>query len=375
MAVYDTSKMKDPSYLFSQTPPNFVEPNYYLKSLQMKVDADWPYRPNRKWIEEEKEAGTELYEPLEVVIQSVKNDKGEAVSDDWYRLVFKDCRRQNKVGYRYRFSYEFDPTEPNYRKNIWIGLNQTTMSPTSSQVVCRCNGNIGSIYTDENGQTSYHYEPVIQPSKLSNPMFDYSEVAIDPDGSMTLIAQYNKYTKQYYINQRFIIGTDRVYKVNNIIKSDSRTTFDMEDVGIMRIYLAMDQTGKLDNFETRIAYNGHEDDPNPETGDDGEYTFTISEPGAIPDTIPSDGLTFEPRVYKNGLPTEAEITCATTLEGYGSDMMSVEDYCELIDNKDGTFTLKRKMIDNQLQVVVRCVAIVEGQPEMMLEFKVSLRPF
>ena len=55
MAVYDTSKIKDPSYLFSQTPPNFVEPNYYLKSLQMKVDADWPYRPNRKWIEEEKE--------------------------------------------------------------------------------------------------------------------------------------------------------------------------------------------------------------------------------------------------------------------------------------------------------------------------------
>ena len=104
MAVYDTSKIKDPSYLFSQTPPNFVEPNYYLKSLQMKVDADWPYRPNRKWIEEEKEAGTELYEPLEVVIQSVKNDKGEAVSDDWYRLVFKDCRRQNQVGYRDRKS-------------------------------------------------------------------------------------------------------------------------------------------------------------------------------------------------------------------------------------------------------------------------------
>lgn len=150
----------------------------------------------------------------------------------------------------------------------------------------------------------------------------------------------------------------------------------MEDVGIMRIYLAMDQTGKLDNFETRIAYNGHEDDPNPETGDGGEYTFAIAEPGSIPDTIPSDGLTFEPRVYKNGLPVgTAEITCATNLEGYGSDMVSVEDYCELIDNKDGTFTLKRKMVDNQLKVVVSCTATVEGQPEMMLEFKISLRPF
>lgn len=375
MAVYDISKYKDESYLYSQTPPNFVKENYYLNTIQMKIDSEWPFRPNRKWIEEEKEAGTELYEPMEVVIQTVKNDKGEAVSDDWYRLVFKDCRRQNKVGYRYRFSYEFDPTEPDCKKNIWIGLNQTTMEPTSSQVVCRCNGSIGSIYVDENGQTSYHYEPVIQPSKLSSPMFDYSEVAIDPDGSMMLIAQYNKYTKQYYINERFIIGTDRVYKINNIMKADSRTTFDPEDVGIIRIYLAYDQTGKLDNFETRIAYNGHEDEPNPETGDDGEYTFTIAEPGAIPDTIPSDGLVFEPLVYKNGLPTEAEISCSISLEGYGSDMVSADDYCELTDNEDGTFTLKRKMIDNQLKVVVSCIATVEGQPEMMLEFKVSLRPF
>lgn len=375
MAVYDTSKMRDTSHLFSQTPPNFVKGNYYLDSLQMKVDADWPFRPNRKWIEEEKCAGTELYEPIEVVVQTVKNDKGEAVSDDWYRLVFKDCRRHNKIGHRYRFSYEFDPTEPDCRKNVWIGLNQTSMSPTSSQVVCRCNGSIGSIYVDENGQISYHYEPVIQPSKLSSPMFDYSEVAIDPDGSMTLIAQCNKYTKQYYINQRFIIGTDRVYKVNNIIKSDSRTTFDPDDVGIMRIYLAYDQTGKLDNFETRIAYNGHEDEPNPETGDDMEYTFTIVEPGSIPEVIPSDGLVFEPAVYKNGLPAKADISCSASLDGYGADVVSVDNYCELTDNEDGTFTLKRKMIDNQLKAVVSCIASIDGQPEMILEFKVSLRPF
>ena len=277
----------EPYKTISQTPKNYSKYNYYLHTLQDKIDADWKYRPNRVDVEEQgiEDWGTDKYTPIEVVIQTLKNDKGETVSDDLYRLVFKDCHRQNKVGYRYRFSYEFDPTEPDNKKNIWIGLNQTTMSPTSSQVVCRCNGNIGSIYTDENGQTSYHYEPVIQPSKLSNPMFDYSEVAIDPDGSMTLIAQYNKYTKQYYINQRFIIGTDRVYKINNIIKSDSRTTFDMEDVGIMRIYLAMDQTGKLDNFETRIAYNGHEDDPNPETGDDGEYTcllYTLTLPTIYP---------------------------------------------------------------------------------------------
>lgn len=375
MALYDTSKMRDTSYLFSQTPPNFVEENYYLNILQMKVDAEWEYRPNHKWIEEEKEAGTEKYDPIEVVVQTVKNDKGETVSDDWYKLVFKDCRRQNKIGNRYRFSYGFDSIEPDKNKNIWIGLNQTTLKSTSSQVVGRCNGTIGSIYVDENGKTSYHYEPVIQPSKLSNPMFDYSEVAIDPDGSLTLIAQYNQYTKQYYINERFVIGTDRVYKVNNIMKADSRTTYNPEDIGIIRIYLAMDQTGKLDDFEKRIAYNGHEDKPNPESGSDGEYTFVIEEPNPIPEIISSNGLMFKPVAYKDDIQTEAEISCSLSLEGYGADKVSIDTYCELINNNDGTFTLKRKMIDNQLKVVVGCNAVIEGQPEMKLEFKVSLRPF
>lgn len=374
--LVDSSKIKDPSYLFSQTPPNFVKENYYLDSLQMKVDADWPFRPNRKWIEEEKEAGTELYEPIETIIQSVKNDKGEAVSDDWYRVVFKDCRRQNKVGFRYRFSYEFDPTEPDYKKNIWIGLNQITMEPTSSQVVCRCNGSIGSIYVDENGQTSYHYEPVIQPSKLSSPMFDYSEVAIDPDGSIMLIAQYNKYTRQYYINERFVIGTDRVYKINNIIKMDSRTTFDPEDIGVIRIYLAMDQVGKLDDMEKRIAYNGKEDEPIKEDTDDYQYVFGLEEPTSVPEIIPEDGITFAPALYRRGLPVQdADISCDIALEGDGSEESLAEVYCSLEKNNDGSYTLKRKMISLSWKVVVTCYATLESGEILSFNFSVSLRPF
>ena len=374
--LVNSSRIKDTSYLFSQTPPNFVKENYYLDSLQMKVDADWPFRPNRKWIEEEKEAGTELYEPMEVVVQTVKNDKGEAVSDDWYRLVFKDCRRQNKVGYRYRFSYEFDPTEPDCKKNIWIGLNQTTMEPTSSQVVCRCNGSIGSIYVDENGQTSYHYEPVIQPSKLSSPMFDYSEVAIDPDGSIMLIAQYNKYTKQYYINERFVIGTDRVYKINNIIKMDSRTTFDPEDIGVIRIYLAMDQVGKLDDMEKRIAYNGKEDEPIKEDTDDYQYVFGLEEPASVSEIIPEDGITFTPALYRRGLPVQdADISCDIALEGDGSEESLAEVYCSLEKNSDGSYILKRKMISLSWRVVVTCYATLESGEILSFNFSVSLRPF
>ena len=74
--IIDSTNLKDPRYLFSQTPPDFQTDNYYLNSIQMKIDADWPYRPNRKWIEEESMPGAEEYTPLEVVIQTIKNDKG-----------------------------------------------------------------------------------------------------------------------------------------------------------------------------------------------------------------------------------------------------------------------------------------------------------
>ena len=51
--ILDSTNIKDSRYLFSQTPSDFQNDNYYLNSLQMKIDADWPYRPNRKWVEEE----------------------------------------------------------------------------------------------------------------------------------------------------------------------------------------------------------------------------------------------------------------------------------------------------------------------------------
>lgn len=375
MALYNSADIKDVRYLLSQTPPNFIEQNYYLNEMQMKVDADWPYRPNRKVIEEECEVGTEEYSPIEVVVQSVKNDKGESVSDDWYRLVFRNCRRHNQIGHRYRFSYVFDPEEDDKNKNVWIGMNQTSLSSTSAQVVCRCNGTIGSIYVDEAGETRYHYEPVIQPTKLNSSGFEYSEVAIDPDGDIALIAQYNKYTKQYYINQRFVIGTSYVYKVNNIIKSDSRTTYDPEDVGIMRIYLSMDQVGKLDDLENRIAYNGREDEPKP-VMIDGGYELEIIEPSSIPEVIPESGVTLK-AVVKNqdGTVVEKEITCEARLSGNKSEMFDVTEYCQLTNNGDGTFTIRRKKVSMTLDVVLTFLCIVSEEKTLALDVVFALRPF
>ena len=387
-----SSDIKDPRCLFSQTPPDFTEKNYYLDSLQMKIDADWPYRPNRKWVEEEQGPGTENYKPLEVVVQTIKSDKGEAISDDWYRLVFRDCQKVVRIGTRYRFAHESNISVAEERRNIWIALNQTQLSPTASQTVCRCNGTIGSIYLDENGEGARHYEPIIQPDKLSGWGVGTSEVAVDIHGSKIIIAQFNKYTKQYYVNQRFFIDTnayDRdnqpVYKITNIVRSNTLTTYDPTDVGLVRIYYEVDQIGVKDDVENRIAYNGiDEENISPETddpvihGDSSDashnYSFAITEPSEIPDALTNTDFTFKPQILDNGVAIDDSnivVTCSLGGAAYASSV-PIGNYVTLVDNEDGTYTLKRVKRDVTLKVTTLCTGVAPDNSVFELSFVMRL---
>lgn len=388
--IIDSTNLKDPRYLFSQTPPDFQTDNYYLNSIQMKIDADWPYRPNRKWVEEESTPGAEEYTPLEVVVQTVKNDKGEAISDDWYRLVFRDCQKKERIGKRYRFAYDANNNIPDIKKNIWIALNQTYLTPTAAQTVCRCNGTIGSIYIDDNGKKHRHYEPVIQPEKLKSYGIHENEVTVDIKGSKVLIAQYNKYTKQYYVNQRFFIDANAylrehqpVYKITNIVRSNTLTTYDPTDVGIVRIYYEVDQIGANDDVENRIAYNGVENEnivpdsnipinKEDNISDSNEYVFTLVKPENIPENL-SDTFTFEPRLLKNGeiINSDIKIECALTGASYAS-VVPLNKYIELKNNEDGTFTLLKVKKDITMSVSTSCEVVAPDNNKYQIEFSMRL---
>ena len=387
--VIKSTNIKDTRYLSSQTPPDFSNKNYFLNFLQMKIDADWEYRPNRKWVDIETTPGAEEYSPLDVVVQTIKSDKGESISDDWYRLVFKDCQRVVRIGTRYRFAHESNVNVPDIQKNIWIALNQTQLSPTASQTVCRCNGTIGSLYIDANGNKIRHYEPVIQPDKLSGWGAGKNEVAVDINGTKVLIAQFNKYTQQYFINQRFFIDTNAytrenqpVYKIINIVRSNTLTTYDPTDVGIVRIYYELDQIGEKDDVENRIAYNGiDEDTVAPETDKpivEGDvpgyhyYNFAITSPVDIPDTLTE--LTFTPQLLENGTVVDEAViavNCALGGAAYASSV-PMNNYVVLTKNDDGTYTLTRVKKDLTLTVDVVCEATAPDNSVYQLEFSMRL---
>lgn len=379
--IMDNSNVKDPYYLITQTPPNLVKDNYYLHELQEKVDADWEYRPNRVWIEKEDGIGVEKYSPIEVVIQTVKNDKGEVVSDDWRNIVFRDIKYPHRIGMRYRFSYEFDLSRPDIDKSIWIALNQNSVSPTASQVICRCNGTIKSIWEDRGngGKTSVHEEPVIQTTKLTSANFLYNEVAVDPKGQLTIIAQHNKYTEQYYINQRFVIGYDRVYKVTNIIKTDSLATYKAKDVGVMRIYLEMDQIGELDDMENRLAYNGRHEEPTP-SETDGDYKLVLVKPESIPTTF--DEIDVKAQVLIDGNPSVNDKPVFNIeIKDINPDVTyeyELNKFCSYTyDGETDTYTIIKNegLVDLRRKVVVTFTFTPPEKEELKVSFDLSLRPF
>ena len=379
--IMDNSNVKDPYYLITQTPPNLVKDNYYLHELQEKVDADWEYRPNRVWIEKEDGIGVEKYSPIEVVIQTVKNDKGETVSDDWRNIVFRDIKYPHRIGMRYRFSYDCDLKEPDIDKSVWIALNQNSVIPTASQVICRCNGTIKSIWEDHGngGKTSVHEEPVIQTTKLTSANFLYNEVAVDPKGQLTIIAQHNKYTEQYYINQRFVIGYDRVYKVTNIIKTDSLATYKVKDVGVMRIYLEMDQIGELDDMENRLAYNGRHEEPTP-SETDGNYELVLVKPESIPTTF--DEIEVKAQVLINGSPSVNDKPVFNIeIKDINPDVThqyELDKFCSYTyDEEADTYTIIKNegLVDLRRKVVVTFTFTPPEKEELKVSFDLSLRPF
>lgn len=357
--VVNTTYTSDSYYLLSQTPGNMKKDNYWLKELQDKVNADWRFRPNRVDIEQETGFGTEEYSPLEVVMQSVRDDKGNKISDDWRRLVFKDIRYKVKIGQRYRFPINIDNTTEEEDKNIWIGVNRDSMNPTSQQVVVRCNGTLGSVYTNEEGVSSYHYEPVSQKENLSGASLSYNQVAVDPRSSLTIIAQHNKYTKDYYINQRFIIGYDQVYKVKNIIKTGSLSTYNPHNIGTITLYLDLDQRAPQDDFENRIAFNGEHIDivtPEPETGDS-NYLVQINSPNPLPTELKKTPIEFKVGLYNNDTLLNIPIQVQATIE----NSLNPTDFFDLQIIDSNTFTLSRKKYYFG-NIIVKCYISAEDSP-------------
>lgn len=283
MSVIDTTNVIESSmFMKAKCKKNMVGDNYYIENLQHKVNNEWLYRFNVVDIEEENTKQTfyttekPVYTPIEVVIQSVKTDKGTTFADDWKKLVFRDYKHPIFRGKRYRFSLDFEknPTyteeEKEQKSSIWIGFNQEAVDPTNSIIVRRCNSNIvfaGSPNLSYDNITEYHKEPcVLETDFKSINVYMNNTVNIN-QAEIYAIMQYNYFTQNIRVNDRYIIGdvdTERAdlnicFKVKAIQRFDNTATFSvgndlsLSDTSLVIIGLDRDLIGDKDDLINRVT--------------------------------------------------------------------------------------------------------------------------
>lgn len=238
---------------------------------------------------------------------------------------------------------------------------------TSSVIVERCNGTLGSTYVDEQGITQYHYEPVVQSMDLTAVNFFYNQTLIAPQSQIVVIAQHNEFTRNYKVNQRFIVGYDKIYRIKAINKFYSKSTNNPEDVGLIRMYMEItEDTSEYDNFETRIAYQG--DISTVHISENRAYNLVFTTPATdFPTSLhDNESVTFTPAIrdgdgnYITVDPSVYHVDWELENLPAGVDKNAFVSFT--LDSSAGTFTCERERIYLRGSLIITVTVNAEDSP-------------
>jgi hypothetical protein len=206
----------------------------YKEDLQAMIDDQFDNASSLASIKQEQIFGTLVWsEDFTVRLTHVVSDKntGEKLGDDFRNLIFGNINYNYLLGKRYSFS-----------DNYWITINTDNYKyVTASACIRRCN-NVLKHYTSTG---DIHSEPCIIDTGIRSVDFDFNQHLIIPDGSITVIVQGNLWTKEYKINQRFIID-EQPWKCEYVNNYQRTKTLDKYSVNLIRLILRKDSISAND---------------------------------------------------------------------------------------------------------------------------------
>lgn len=403
MGLINTTDIIDSAmFLKAKLKKNMVGDNYFIESLQEKRNKDWYLRSNIVDIEEELNKQVDytsespVYSPIEVAITNVKAETGEDLGTDWANIAFKDLKHPGDIGYRYRFSFDFEKDqtmteeEKYYNTCIWLAINKAPLTTGNSVLIRRCNASLvflGSPTNDYENITEHHYEPVILENDLKYISFYYNQVLSLPQAEWYATMQMNYFSNCIKINDRFLFGgfdlNDRennsAYKVKAVIKSTSSRTFtpngedQINTIPLVLIAMDKDVIDEADDFVTRTAdmapmYIVKESVP------EGKYEIIcedFTERILLGETIP-----YEMKLYYGSQLEQANFTYEYNLvDVEGNIVENQEDYYEFSVLSDNSFqiTNKNSYFYGKLEVVAKCET-ADGQ-NITQQFNITLGGF
>lgn len=249
---------------------------------------------------EEQSFGSLYFKNIKARITTIVDaHTGQRNNDDYRKIIYPDCNYKVTVGMRYKFN-----------DNIWIIYSANNIrTDTASAYARRCNNTMN--FEDRYGYV--HQEPCYIDYKTTETQLTSGDNIDVPSGRIEVRCQLNDWTKNVYINDRFIFGGD-VYKIRYVSKFDRQSTFDDESNKLLLFYADFDNKSSNDNFELNIA------------------DYKIHNYKVLCDTM-----------ITNKVGTEGKITASVTLDGVSVDEDVIFENYEhstlIMLQEDGTYKL------------------------------------
>lgn len=236
--IKDTTDHVNTTMLFkSKLTKNFQEDNYWIDGFQNKVDQAWAFASDVVDIKEEIDrynvkgfrVGEPMYKDIEVRITSVYDEKGKKLPDDYKNIIFKDVNHKQLLGRKYLFDMEDFTSSDEKKKCTWLDFNFDTLKLGANSIIRRCNAQFGMLI---DGNTTEWYEPAIIDYDPTYTISYFSPVLNVPKSEIYAYLQFNEYTKNIKMSDRFIVGAldfddksnNSVYKVKEIFKMGAKYT-------------------------------------------------------------------------------------------------------------------------------------------------------
>lgn len=217
-----------------------LKPNERYKSYwEALMDKQYDNAYNYFTLGRETAFGTQEYVDMGLRVDSVIDaNTGLKLSDDWHSFIFP-TGSEPRMGERFF-----------YMNNVWLTVNAEKYgSPTDRGVVHRCNNKLSLVDKFKN---IYEEPCVIDPALKYGNIYYNNSINI-PQGSISIWVQLNEYTKDIFINDKFVVGYNEVYRVKSVINYLSDTTFSSSGSHLLKIECDLQVKQAGDDFITGIT--------------------------------------------------------------------------------------------------------------------------
>ena len=377
--IKDTTNHVNTTMLFkSKLTKNFAEDNYWIEGLQNKVDKAWTFATDVVNIQEEIDTynnkgyriAKPIYKDIEVRMTSAYDETGNKLSNDYKNIIFKDIQHKQLLGRKYLFNVDNFTSDNLQEKCTWLDFNFDTIKINSNSIIRRCNCRLGMLV---NNNITEWYEPAVLDYNPQYTISYFNDVINTPKSETYAYVQFNEYTKNIKMSDRFILGAldfddksnNAVYKVKEVFRVGAKYTsnpnsipmivlaLERDIINLEQDLISQDEDGTMhyiaDYYLKKDKDNNKDNNTDNDNTDDSNINYYLKLSPNQTTIYEGNSVTYECYMYDNNdNKVDCPIQFNTSLKGTSIP----ESYFECtINNNNITITNLRRYFKDDLILI------------------------